>query len=97
MLRKEKAGNLKLQSSINEALVCVDKIFKKESYATTVASSMKKIEELQSMTKQKNARKVSSEMEHKQWKNEMDEDEKIRKLQKSFEAMEGMITIGRNM
>lgn len=65
-----------------------------EPYVTTVVSSLQKFQESQATAKQNVDRKVSAD----QSKKEMDENEKMRKLRESFEAMEySQATIDRNM
>lgn len=107
-MRKKNAGNIKLQCSINESLIYIEEIKKKvqnriqmisknEPCATSTVSSVQKFEESQTTVKQNGDRRMAAEMEHKQSKTEMDEDEKIRKLRESFEAMENTVTIDRNM
>lgn len=68
-----------------------------EPCAKLVPFSVQQFEEPQTTTKQNGERKVSAETEQKQSKKEMDEDEKIRKLRESFEAMGSSVTIDRNM
>lgn len=107
-MRKKNAANIKLQCSINESLNYIEEIKKKvqnriqmisknEPCATSVVSSVQKFKEPQTTVKHNGDRKVAAEMEHKQSKKDMDEDEKIRKLRESFEAMERTVTIDRNM
>lgn len=107
-MREKNAANGKLQCSINEALIYIEEMKKKvqnhiqilpekELRATSVASSVQKFGDLQTTSTHKDDKKVSGEMENKQSKDEMNEDEKIRKLREYFEATESTVTTDLNM
>lgn len=84
MLRKKNASNVKLQSSINEMLTVMQ---------TSSTLSVRKNKEPQ-ITSAKHSN-VTTKTE--QPKKEMNEDEKMRKLRESFEAMGKPVTVDRNM
>lgn len=70
---------------------------KKWLCGTPVTSSVQKFEDSKTTSTHKGDRKVSGEMEHKQLKEEMNEDEKIRKLREYYEAMKSTAIIDLNM
>lgn len=100
LMRKKNVANGKLLRSINEALIYIEERKKKVQNHIQIlpkVSSVQKFEDSQTTSEHKSDRKVSDEMKPKQWEEEMDEDEKIRKLRESFEAMGSTVTIDRNM
>lgn len=86
MLRKKYAVNVKLQSSINESLAIIQ--------ASSTPPVRKFTEPHTTSAKQSDDEQLTNMEEPKK---EMTEDEKMRKLRKSFEALERPVTAVRNM